>query len=131
VSLTTDYFSGKIDTHGGYFSDGESDPKKGLKPEASFTKLAIYGLACIGFEKFLLELPQEPVFQDHKSSFDQILKDLVSKSITLTDDQKEKVALSQILSSICRDKGIQVLLAQERYTKDVLKGLEQNAENNL
>ncbi len=25
VSLTLDYFSGKIDTHEGYFSDGESD----------------------------------------------------------------------------------------------------------
>ena len=130
ISLTIDYFSGKIDTHGGYFSDGESDPKKGVKPEAAFTKLAIYGLACIGFEKFLLELLEEPVFNDYQSSFNQILQDLTSEPIPLTSDQQKKVALSQVLSSICRDKGIQVLLAQERYTKDVLEGLEQNAENN-
>jgi pimeloyl-ACP methyl ester carboxylesterase len=131
IYLTIDYFSGKIDTHGGYFSDGEFDREKGLKPEAAFTKLAIYGLACVGFEKFLLELPEEPVFHDHQSSFDQILKDLISKPTALTSDRQKKVALSQVFSSICRDKGIQVLLAQERYTKDVLEGLEQNAENNL
>lgn len=130
IYLTIDYFSGKIDTHGGYFSNGEFDPEKGLKPEAAFTKLAIYGLACIGFEKFLLELPEEPVFHDYRSSFDQILKDLTSELTDLTSDRQKKVALSQVLSSICRDKGIQVLLAQERYAKDVLEGLEQNAENN-
>lgn len=126
VSLTIDYFSGKIDTHGGYFSSA----KEGL-PDADFTKLAIYGLACIGFEKFLIELKNEPYFGDYKSSFDQILKGLASKPTTLTPYQQEKVALSQILSSICRDKGIQVLLAQERYTKDVLEELEQKAEENL
>jgi hypothetical protein len=123
VSLTIDYFSGKIDTHGGYFSDGELEPKKGLKPEASFTKLAIYGLACLGFEKFLLELTLEPVFTDSKAiaSFEKILKDLESRHSELTANQKNKVALSQALSSICRDRGIQVLLAQERYTVDVLE----------
>lgn len=131
IYLTIDYFSGKIDTHGGYFSDGESDREKGLKPEAAFTKLAIYGLACLGFEKFLLELPEEPIFHDYQSSFDRVLKDLTSKSTALTSDRQNKVALSQVFSSICRDKGIQVLLAQERYTKDVLGELKQNAENNL
>jgi hypothetical protein len=134
VSLTIDYFTGKIDTHGGYFSDGESDPKKGLKPEATFTKLAIYGLACLGFEKFLLELPLElplePVFTDSKAlaSFEKILKDLESQHSELTANQQKKVALSQALSSICRDRGIQVLLAQDRYTLDVLERVEQNAQ---
>jgi pimeloyl-ACP methyl ester carboxylesterase len=131
ICLTIDYFSGKIDTHGGYFSNGELDREKGLKPEAAFTKLAIYGLACLGFEKFLLELPEEPVFHDYQSSFDQILKDLASKPTALISDRQQKVALSQVFSSICRDKGIQVLLAQERYTKDVLEGLDRNTENNL
>jgi len=130
VSLTIDYFSGKIDTHGGYFSNGQSDRKRGVKPEAAFTKLAIYGLACVGFEKFLVELVEEPVFNDYKGSFEQILKELKSQSLPLTANQQEameevarKVALSQILSSICRDKGIQVLLAQEQsYTlEDVWK----------
>jgi hypothetical protein len=134
VSLTIDYFTGKIDTHGGYFSDGESDPKKGLKPEATFTKLAIYGLACLGFEKFLLELPLElplePVFTDSKAlaSFEKILKELESQHSELTANQQKKIALSQALSSICRDRGIQVLLAQERYTLDVLDRVEQNAQ---
>jgi pimeloyl-ACP methyl ester carboxylesterase len=131
VSLTIDYFSGKIDTHGGYFSDGESEPKKGLKPEATFTKLAIYGLACIGFEKFLLELPEEPVFNDYKVSFQKILENFQSPSSELTTERRKKVALSQILSSICRDRGIQVLLAQKRYTLDVLERVEQNAQNKL
>lgn len=43
----------------------------------------------------------------------------------LTANQQKKVALSQILSSICRDQGIQVLLAQKRYTIDVLESAEQ------
>jgi Alpha/beta hydrolase of unknown function (DUF900) len=117
TALTLDYFSGKIDTHWGYFSNGES----GLKPEATFTKMAIYGLACIGFEKFLLELQEEPIFDDYKASFEQILQDLKSKSSDLTPNQQQKVALSQVLSSVCRDKGIQVLLAKERYGVDVLE----------
>ncbi|AFY99597.1 alpha/beta hydrolase [Calothrix sp. PCC 6303] len=117
TSLTIDYFTGKIDTHWGYFSDG----KPGLKPEATFTKLAIYGLACVGFENFLLELQEEPVFSDYKESFAEIIKDLKSQRLDLSDNQRKKIALSQILSSICRDKGIQVLLSQERYALDILK----------
>ncbi len=130
VSLTIDYFSGKIDTHGGYFSNGETDPKKGLKPEATFTKLAIYGLACIGFERFLIELQEERIFSEYTTSYEQILKNLESQPafLSLTDNQKEKVILSHLLSSICRDKGIQVLLSQERYALDVLESnVEQNA----
>jgi Alpha/beta hydrolase of unknown function (DUF900) len=120
VSLSIDYFSGKIDTHGGYFSDGMLTPTQNPKPEAAFTKLAIYGLASLGLEKFLLELPAAPIFHDYQSSFAQILQDIQSQSSELTTGQQEKMALSHILSSICRDKGIQVLLAQDRYPQDVL-----------
>jgi Alpha/beta hydrolase of unknown function (DUF900) len=120
TSLTIDYFSGKIDTHWGYFSDGES----GLKPEAAFTKLAIYGLACVGFEKFLFELQEEPIFHDYKASFAEILKNIKSQRPDLPVKNQEMVALSQILSSICRDKGIQVLLSQERYAFDILKSIQ-------
>ena len=121
VRLTIDYFTGKIDTHGGYFSNGETNLKKGLKPEATFTKLAIYGLACVGFERFLIELQEEPIFSEYTTSYEQILKKLESQPafLSLTDNQKEKVILSHLLSSICRDKGIQVLLSQERYALDV------------
>jgi hypothetical protein len=111
TSLTIDYFTGKIDTHWGYFSDGKS----GVKPEATFTKLLIYGLACVGFEKFLDELQEEPIFKDYKVSFAEILTNIKSKSLNGEVKNPEMVALSQIMSSICRDKGIQVLLAQERY----------------
>ncbi|MGL5836103.1 MAG: hypothetical protein ACRC1Z_23140, partial [Waterburya sp.] len=132
VLLTIDFFLGKIDTHGGYFSDGKSSPNQDFKPEATFTKLAIYGLAAIGFEKFLLELPvelaQEPIFTDpnRSASFAQILQDVQSQSPELTAHQQEKVALSQVLSSLCRERGIQVLLAQKRYSQDVLERREPN-----
>ncbi len=121
VRLTIDYFRGKIDTHGGYFCDGETNPKKGLKPEATFTKFVIYGLACVGFERLLIELQEEPIFSKYTTSYEQILKNLESQPafLSLTDNQKEKVISSHLLSSICRDKGIQVLLSQERYALDV------------
>ena len=121
VRLTIDYFRGRIDTHGGYFCDGETNPKKGLKPEATFTKFAIYGLACVGFERLLIELQEEPIFSKYTTSYEQILKNLESQPafLSLTDNQKEKVISSHLLSSICRDKGIQVLLSQERYALDV------------
>lgn len=130
VLLTIDFFLGKIDTHGGYFSDEKSAPHQDFKPEATFTKLAIYGLAAIGFEKFLLELPveldQEPMFKNPNTSesFAQILQNVQSRSPTLTAHQQEKVALSQVLSSVCRERGIQVLLAQTRYSQDVLERRE-------
>jgi Alpha/beta hydrolase of unknown function (DUF900) len=137
VLLTIDFFSGKVDTHGGYFSDGQSTPNRDLKPEATFTKLAIYGLAAIGFEKFLLDLPvelsQEPIFRDPNTSgsFPQILQDVQSRTSRLTAHQQEKVALSQVLSSLCRERGIQVLLAQERYTQDIMEKGKATPRNKL
>jgi hypothetical protein len=122
VRLSIDYFRGKIDTHGGYFSDGSSSQIH-PKPEAAFTKMAIYGLASLGFEKFLQELPKEPMFADYQETFGQRLQKLQSSG--LTTPQQQKMALSQILSSICRDKGIQVLLAEDRYTKDIMGGIDQ------
>jgi pimeloyl-ACP methyl ester carboxylesterase len=133
VFLTIDFFSGKIDTHGGYFSDGKSSPNQKLKPEATFTKLAIYGLATIGYEKFLLdlstELVQEPIFRDpnKSASYAQILQEVQSRTSELTAHQQEKLALSQVLSSLCRERGIQVLLAQKRHTMDVLERDRKNS----
>jgi Alpha/beta hydrolase of unknown function (DUF900) len=115
--LSIAYFRGKIDTHGGYFSDGSSS-QANPKPEAAFTKMAIYGLASLGFEKFLEELPSEPIFENYQEIFGRRLQELETSQ--LTTQQQQKIALSHILSSICRDKGIQVLLARDRYTKDIM-----------
>jgi hypothetical protein len=122
IWLSIDYFRGKIDTHGGYFGDG-SLSQTHPKPEAACTKMAIYGLASLGFEKFLLELPQEQMFSHYKKTFEQRMNEL--KSSTLTTPQQQKMALSHILSSICRDKGIQVLLAEDRYAKDIIGEIDQ------
>ncbi|MBD2095614.1 alpha/beta hydrolase [Trichocoleus sp. FACHB-591] len=43
ISLSYDFFTGRIDTHGGYF-----------QPAASFSKHLIYGLACLGCQPLLL-----------------------------------------------------------------------------
>ena len=118
--LSIDYFRGKIDTHGGYFSDGSPSQHK---PEAAFTKMAIYGLASLGFEKFLLELPTEPMFAGYQITFQERQQEL--QSFGLIPPQQQKMALSHVLSSICRDKGIQVLLAEDRYTKDIMGGNDQ------
>lgn len=122
AQLSIDYFRGKIDTHGGYFSDG-SISQTNPKPEAAFTKMAIYGLASLGFEKFLMELPKEKVFADYQESFKLRQQDLQSSEHT--PQQQHKMALSHTLSSICRDKGIQVLLAEDRYTKDIMGEIDQ------
>ncbi len=115
-SLSIDYFRGKIDTHGGYFSDGTSNHQTHPKPEAAFSKFSIYGIAALGFEKFILELPKEPIFDDYHTTFEQILKDLQTQRPELSNHQQQHLALTQILSHICRDRGIQVLLAQDRYS---------------
>jgi Alpha/beta hydrolase of unknown function (DUF900) len=114
--LSIDYFKGKVDTHGGYFSNRAAVQKKHTKPEAAFSKLAIYGIAALGFEKFLLELRTEPISDKYQTSFEQILQDIQSKFPHIPQDQQQKKALNQTLSSMCRDRGIQVLLAQDRYS---------------
>ncbi len=113
--LSIDYFCGKIDTHGGYFSNGECHQQPHPKPEAAFSKLAIYGIATLGFEKFLLELSTEPIFDNYRTSFEQNLPDSPAQSPQLTPQQQQNRAL-HLLSNICRDRGIQVLLAQDRYS---------------
>ncbi|MEL7067800.1 MAG: alpha/beta hydrolase [Cyanobacteria bacterium J06581_3] len=91
--------TGKIDNHGGYFYSGEPEGKQQQKPEAYVTKQLIYGLACLGFRPFLASLSNES---------------LMCESLTVT--QQELQALSQL----CESRNIQVLLAAERYNRDVL-----------
>jgi len=93
--LTVDYFSGKIDTHGGYFySAPPDDSAQRSRPEATFSKQLIYGLACLGFKALLLN--------NGEASGDE-----------------RAIALKEF-SNQCQDHGIQVLLAAERYNQDVL-----------
>ncbi len=125
--LTVDYFSGKIDTHGGYFGNGEVLNGKAVKPEAAFSKSAIYGLACLGFEKFLEELGEQDAFnqdKDLQASYTKLLEALDAQGSDFTDRQKRKIAATQIFSEICQKKQIQVLLSQKCYEESVL-GLEE------
>jgi hypothetical protein len=44
--------------------------------------MAIYGLASLGFEKFLEELPSEPIFENYQEIFGQRLQELESSQLT-------------------------------------------------
>ena len=89
--LTIDYFSGKIDTHGGYFNSGFTQENEKSKPEAGLTKQLIYGLACLGFDSLLASLAaNEPQTEN-------------------TSDSDLKV-----LHKRCQDSQIQVLLSSDR-----------------
>lgn len=129
LRLTAAYFSGKIDTHGGYFSNGEWksndrwEEDKQIKPEASFSKLAIYGLACLGFKEFLHELKNQPVFTENErlqKIYKQMLEELREKHC-YSESQREQLAMVQVFSSICQSKQIQGLLSQRRFSEDILE----------
>ncbi|MGA7938036.1 MAG: alpha/beta hydrolase [Kovacikia sp.] len=102
VFLCFDYFTGQIDTHGGYFYSAPQDPSDASKqrnhPDAQFSKHLIYGLACLGFQTLLLK---------H------------GKTTANTSLDERKSAL-QALSTECEKHGVQVLLAPERYNRDIL-----------
>ncbi len=91
--------TGEIDTHGGYFFAGDSGKSRPKKPEAYATKELIYGLACLGFRPLLASLADERRDADPISVTQQEL---------------------QTLSKLCESRNIQVLLAAERYNRDVL-----------
>ena len=92
--LTIDMFTGRIDTHSGYFHSKDVKDAKS-KPDARLTKQLIYGLACLGFGSFLASLSTDSPSKDR------------SKELRL-------------LSGLCANHHIQVLLAAERYEQDVL-----------
>ncbi len=104
VGLTVDMFTGKIDTHGGYFYAGQGGPgaPSSTKPEARVTKQLIYGLACLGFQSFL-ETLSEPLGPDDGK----------------TQQAAQKGRLRS-LSALCAKSNIQALLATERYNRDIL-----------
>lgn len=123
-SLTKDYFSGRIDTHGGYFNN--HDPKRPSKPEAIASKFVIYGLACVGFEKLLDELGEQTIVTEDQhltGLYNQTVKDLAEQCPSSSLEQRRRIALTQVLSSICQRQQIQVLLSRKCYEENVL-GLE-------
>jgi pimeloyl-ACP methyl ester carboxylesterase len=88
-----------------FFSTKNLDTHGGYiyNEQADLSKRLIYGLACLGFKGCLNVLHPE------------------QHSPTATEAQVET------LSQMCRERGIQVLLASERYQIDVLGG-EQNRD---
>ncbi len=104
VRLTWAFATGKIDTHGGYFNDGDATDaakarQKWTKPEAVLTKQLIYGLACLGFEG--------------------LLESMMSDGNLSDNPQHHKIGLVEF-SNLCEAKGIQVLLSVERHNRDIL-----------
>ncbi|MGB3613913.1 MAG: alpha/beta hydrolase [Elainellaceae cyanobacterium] len=102
VSLTYDYFTGKIDTHGGYFASGnvtDVGPDQG-RPDAQTTKQLIYGLACLGFRP--------------------LLDSLGGPSLKPASEETDAESSLRALSEVCDNHGIQVMLAAERYNNYVL-----------
>ncbi len=107
VSLSLDFFSGKIDTHGGYIFSSQN------RPQPELSKRLIYGLSCLGFDGFLETLKTDAFFE-------RSLAKIADLHPNLTAVQQEKMALLQTLSHLCGDRGMQVLLAPERYHVDIL-----------
>ena len=101
LCLTYDTLTGNIDTHYGYFSS--SSPGNSLLPEACFSKKLIYDLACLGFKSFL---------ESH-----YWLSQNTSEAL---EEQHKAVDVLQKFSQDCQDHGIEVLLAQNRYNRDIM-----------
>jgi Alpha/beta hydrolase of unknown function (DUF900) len=105
-ALVWDFSKGRIDPHGGYIFCGD----------AVFSKRAIYGLGCLGFEGFLDTMKLEGNYPSTLAAIAQSRPDLVN------DHQVQRTAQLKVLSGLCADRGIQVLLAPERYHVNVMQG---------
>jgi hypothetical protein len=105
-ALVWDFSKGRIDPHGGYIFCGD----------AVFSKRAIYGLGCLGFEGFLDTMKSEGNYASTLAAIQQSRPDLVN------DHQVERTAQLRVLSGLCADRGIQVLLAPERYQVNIMQG---------
>lgn len=120
-SLAIDFLSGKIDTHGGYFNDGDARSlqkvnKPWTKPEARVSKQLIYGLACLGFQNLLLSVAHD--YSDVAAELSAPQDIATLGAIASTVDHRKQALLA--FSKLCKARGIQVLLAPERYNRDIL-----------
>ncbi|MEB3295732.1 MAG: alpha/beta hydrolase [Synechococcales bacterium] len=101
--LTMDFFSGKLDPHGGYI----------FSPIADFSKQAIYGVACLGWSGFMTSLQSEP-------EFEATLTLIQTQRPELTPRQQTLLAGMMMLHQVCDQRGIQVLVSPERYEVDIM-----------
>jgi hypothetical protein len=113
VSLAFALFTSSIDSHGGYFYTAPDHPagssvKKPSRPSAHVSKQLIYGLACLGFKPFIAGL---------SASTDWAPKNTAQNTDKNAAEAKAELAL---LSQLCAERHIQVLLAAERYNRDIL-----------
>jgi hypothetical protein len=88
-----------IDGHGGFLYNSD----------AHFCRQVIYGLSCLGFEKFLTTL--DPNQGGHASR-----------------EPEHRRYLLKLFSQHCQAKGMQVLLANERYDVSVLQVEEKSRQ---
>jgi hypothetical protein len=109
VSLSLKYFTGKIDTHGGYFYSAPPGPATdpSPRPDAALSKRLIYGLACLGFKSFVTTLASGQEGESPAPGIPALLP----------------------LSQLCGSHGIQVLLAAERYNRDILGIVTEGGRN--
>jgi hypothetical protein len=105
VLLTIAFAQQKIDPHGGFL----------FCAEAEFSKRLIYGLGCLGFAGLLESFSQDAAFADR-------LTDIQTQHPRLNPEQQKHLVLLQIFSQQCDARGLQVLLAPERYNVDILTG---------
>lgn len=104
VKLAIATAKGKIDPHGGY-----------LRTEAVFCRELIFDLGFLGFGQLLDQLAQRSAFAD---CYTQVQ----ACHSQLNDSQTHRLACLQLLSQLNAARGIQVLLAPERYNVDVMAG---------
>ncbi len=104
LRLTIGLAPGTIDPHGGYWGD-----------HAKFCHELIYGLGYLGFAGLLDRFATAPEYADHHAQVCQAYSHLESQ-------QQQRIALLRVFSNMNADRGIQVLLAPERYNVEILSG---------
>jgi pimeloyl-ACP methyl ester carboxylesterase len=109
--LCKDFVQGKCDPHGGYIFDDR----------AEFTKWAIYGLAGLGWRGFVEILEGAP-------EFSTLRKGVAKNRPELTIEQQRRIACLFVLSQLCDQKGVQVLVSPERYQVDLMGGTFDRSE---
>lgn len=102
VRLAYRAFKGKVDPHGGY-----------LQEDARFVRQLIFGLGCYGFGGFLDWLV---IASEYGSQYQQVCQ----PDGRMLSPEAHRLALLQLFSQLNADRGIQVLLAPERYAVTVL-----------
>jgi esterase/lipase superfamily enzyme len=100
--------------HGGYF-------------QGDLSRKMLYRLAFLGYKDFLFSLKDEPDYQEiiekieSEINTDTIQTSLQNQDVAFDAQKEAMIKLSRVLSHKCKDKGIKVFLAPERYLVDMLE----------